>query len=447
LLYRQLAFIFQHKIGAVSDEAHKYYKVQLAEAMEPLLGPVTDEYFRALGGAPDNWQQVANDANVVPLIMALKSADKAFADDNKFVDKYLSLRQNPRRFKPGAFDVIDNFRGSAALAKFDVFAKAHHLRNIWKLDPVLMQELNRKYGPVDWREPNKNLPLDWRHPDTHAIYWAVKGLRVAGKKGVETPGESQYSLDEVNTDRIVYHSLQSLFRGGRIYIWEEPAAVSSQASSEPPRERRKEIYLRPDLRMFEPYNRHVLTVIEKYVDPNEEELASHQIGHRNMLKNALLSFYQSGHKRQAQKIYDQLRRQYPEDEFKVPLAVFARERFIEELKGLHIFNATELVQMLLREGYFLYAIRDDDGAFGRESLAKEVHDYYMSEWEEQHRIDLPAFALLRYLALRDFLDDRQYPVSLRRGLLARIKIERPKLYEELMKQEEKLRSQSQQGQT
>jgi hypothetical protein len=172
----------------------------------------------------------------------------------------------------------------------------------------------------------------------------------------------------------------------------------------------------------------VLTVIEKYVDPNEEKLASHQIGHRNMLKNALLSFYQSGHKRQAQKIYDQLRRQYPEDGFKVPLAVFARERFIEELQGLHIFNATELVQMLLRQGYFLYAIRDDDGAFGNES-------------------DLPAFALLKYLALRDFLDDQQYPMSLRRGLLARIKIERPKLYEELMEQEEKLREQSQQGQT
>jgi hypothetical protein len=103
--------------------------------------------------------------------------------------------------------------------------------------------------------------------------------------------------------------------------------------------------------------------------------------------------------------------------------------------------------MLLREGYFLYAIRDDDGAFGRESLAKEVHDFYMSEWEEQHRIDLPAFGLLRYLALRDFLDDRQYPVSLRRSLLGRIKIERPKLYEELMEQEEKLRSQSQQAQS
>ncbi|GAH16099.1 unnamed protein product, partial [marine sediment metagenome] len=39
---------------------------------------------------------------MVPIITALKSADKAFADDDKFVSNYLSLRQNPARFKPEA---------------------------------------------------------------------------------------------------------------------------------------------------------------------------------------------------------------------------------------------------------------------------------------------------------------------------------------------------------
>ena len=37
LLYRELARIFQHKIGGVTDDAHRYYKLQLALAMEPLL--------------------------------------------------------------------------------------------------------------------------------------------------------------------------------------------------------------------------------------------------------------------------------------------------------------------------------------------------------------------------------------------------------------------------
>ncbi|GAI30211.1 unnamed protein product, partial [marine sediment metagenome] len=187
LLYRELARIFQHKIGGVSDDDQKYYKLQLAQAMEPLLhsednllGLTDNQYFKALADAPTNRQQIIKDTKVTGLITALKSADKAFANDDKFVSNYLSLRQNPSRFNPAAFNVIDDFRGTVALKKFDIFAKAHQLRKTWKLDAVLMQDLNKIYGPVDWNDPNKHLPLDWRHPDTHAIYWAVKGLQMAG---------------------------------------------------------------------------------------------------------------------------------------------------------------------------------------------------------------------------------------------------------------------------
>ena len=42
----------------------------------------------------------------------------------------------------------------------------------------------------------------------------------------------------------------------------------------------------------------------------------------------------------------------------------------------------------------------------------------------------------------DFLNDPQYPVSLRQGLIGRIRIERPELAEQLAKQEEELIQQS-----
>ncbi|MEE9370262.1 MAG: hypothetical protein V3W45_02220, partial [Sedimentisphaerales bacterium] len=109
LLYRELARIFQHKIGSISDDAHRYYKLQLAMAMEPLIGPADNHYFQALAEAPTNWQQIINDPNVTPLISDLKAADKAFADDDRLVSNYLSLRQNPGRFHPNAFKIIDSF--------------------------------------------------------------------------------------------------------------------------------------------------------------------------------------------------------------------------------------------------------------------------------------------------------------------------------------------------
>jgi hypothetical protein len=170
-----------------------------------------------------------------------------------------------------------------------------------------------------------------------------------------------------------------------------------------------------------------------------------QNSHRNMLKNAIFSFYQAGHKQQAQKIYDELRQLYPLNEFKVSLVEFARKRFLEELDSIGIDDAKEQVLLLLMEGYLLYAIRDDDEAFGREKMAQEVYDYYRSKYSDENRIDLPEFKLLRYLALIDFLNDQQYPPYLRGGLLGRIKVERPELLEQLQQQEKNLMEQLKQS--
>jgi hypothetical protein len=442
-LYRELARIFQDKIGSVRDDVHKYYKLQLATGMEPLLGAADNQYFKALAEAPTDWQQIIKDANVVPIITALKSADKAFADDDKFVSNYLSLRQNPARFKPEAFRAIDDFRGTAALRKLDIFAKAYHLRKVWKLDPVLMQQLNQNHGPIDWNDPNTPLPLDWRHPDSHAIYWAVKGLQKAGKE--------DFSTAEINTDRLVNHSLQNLFRNGRIFIYDVPAQTPFDSSSQTPKTPTKEVFLRSDLRMFDAYNKSALARIKKYEELGLEKtktgsLQSLKDGHRNMLKNAIFSFYQVGHMQQAQKIYKKMRQLYPSDEFKVPMLIFVRNRLREELTNITVTNAQEIVQMMLRESYFRYAVRDDDEAFGREKMAKEIHDHYQSAYLDENRIDLPDFKLMRYFALLDFFNDYQYPLNMRRNLLARIKIERPELAEQLKKMEEKLQKQSEQSQ-
>lgn len=439
-LYFELARIFQHKIGFVSDDAHKYYQLQLAMAMEPLLAPADNQYFKALAEAPTAWGQIIKDPNVASLVTSLKSADKTFDNDNDFVSNYLSLRQNPARFNPDAFKVIDNFRGTEAIRKFDIFAKAYHLRNAWKLDPVLMQQLNYTYGPIDLSDPNTHLPLDWRHPDTHAIYWASKGLQVAGKK--------EFSTAEINTDRIVNQSLQDLFRNGKIFIYDVPVETSSDSNSQTPQTKmEKEIFYRPDLRMFEPYNKAALARIEKYnyIEEARGSLQSLKEGHRNMLRNALFSFYQAGHIQQAQKIYDQMRELYPQDEFKVPLVVFVRNRLREELQNTSLDNAKEIVEMMLRESYFRYAMHDDDEAFGREKMAKEVYDHYQSPRVDENRIDLPDFTLLRYLALIDFLNDPQYPPNMRLALYNRIKIERPELAEQLEKQEEEILKQSEQS--
>ena len=370
-------------------------------------------------------------------------ATYTFSDDNEFVSNYLSLRQNSQRFDPAAGQVIDNFRGTKALNKFDIFAKAWQLRKVWKLDPVLMREVNRYCGPIDWNDPNTHLPLDWRHPDSHAIYWAIKGLKILAEEE-----DREIDATETNADRIVFHSLQDLFRNGTIFIYELQLPPSPDSPEQPQERILKEVFLRPDLRMFEPYNTSVLTTLEKYKEAGDEQRnVSLENGHRNMLKNAVNSFYYAGHKPQAQKIYTQLRKLYPLEEFKNPIVdEYVKERFKEELDAIGINDAKEMITMMLRDSYYLYAIRDDDGSFNSEKMAEQVWHYYQVKHDDpEFRINLPSLQQFRSFALRDFLNDRLFPPYLRQTLLGRIRIEKPELFKKLEAEAEKLRKQSEQA--
>jgi len=448
-LYRELGRIFQHKIGSNSDDDHKYYKLQLALAMEPLLGKADNAWFESLANAPADWGRIAADTDVAPFIAALKAADKNFEDDSRFVGNYLSLRQNPARFDPAAFKVIDRFRGTKTLEKFDVFAKAWQLRNVWKLDPVLMLELNRTYGPTDFNDPNKHFPLDWRHPDVHAIYWAVQGLRVAGKKDVVKVGRGVFPVDEINTDRIVAHSLQNLFRYGKIFLYDvndtAPSPQGSQAAAAP--RLTKDIFLRADFRMFDPYNKAITEIIYKYNKGDDKSDDSHMVGHRNMLTNALTMFYQAGHRQKAQKIYDYVRQLYPRPEFNEPaVESYIIQQIRKDLKTITITKAMDTIMPMLREAYFRYALRDDDASYAIEKMAEDIYNVYTKEYGDEARLRLPEFKVMRFNAILDFFNDQEYPLTMRQNLIARIKVEKPQLAEQFAQMEQQMLQESQQEQ-
>jgi hypothetical protein len=449
-LYRDLARIFQHKLGGVSDDDHKYYKLQLAEAIGPLLGSEDNgltrddnAFFKALIAAPVEWTQIVNDPNVAPFIQALQAVGEPFTSEQPFVQNYLSLRRNAARYPEAAMAVIDQFRGKQALKQFDLFAKAYELRHTWKLEPSRMQQVNLEYGPIEFADPNVHFPLDWRHPDSHAIYWALKGLSVA--KDSRNPDTERY---ETNTQRIVLHSLQNLFRYGKITILPRPAEVIQQeiqAADPGVPILQNDIFLGPDLRMFDSYNKAFLGIIGTYANDHttQESLAN---GHRNMLKNAVLSFYQAGLKGEAMKIFNEMRQRYPLKEFNVSLEQYAFNRWKEELSSFGINDAREQIVLELTQAYSLYAIGNDDAAAGREELAQQAYDYYNASNEPEFRVDLPPMSVLRYVAIGQFLNSGAYPAYVRQGLLNRIQIEKPELYKQLEQTEAQLQQMQEQQQ-
>ncbi len=460
-LYQELARIFQHKMGGLADDAQEYYKLQFAEEIGPLLdspdnglGREDDRYFQALIRAPAEWTRIANDPNVAGLLQALRAADETLASDESFVRTYLALRQEdsarsaaagapapegenqtPSKFKPAVFQTLDAWRGTEALKRFDIFAKAYQLRHVWKLEPALMRSVSQMYGPVDFQDPKKHFPFDWRHPDSHAIYWAVKGLEIARQQT-----DREIGAAEVNTDRMVLHSLQNLFRYGKITIlqgWEPQESKAADGSLKTQRVARKDIFLAPDPRIFASYEKAYREVYRKYVkDRGRDE--SFANGHRNMLKNAVLVFFQAGLKSEATKIYNILRKEYAFEEFKVPLEQFVKNRIVEEFDGLGMTDAAEQIAQLLTSAYGLYAVGDDNAAAANEQLAQQVWDYYYTTMGDNERVNLPPMRVLRFIELRQLLNNGAYPLYVREGLWKRIEREKPDLLKELQQTGEQL---------
>jgi len=423
ILYRQLAWIFLHKIGDVSDDCHLYYKKELALSMRSLLGDNSNTEFDSLAEAPKTLKDALQDKETSQFVSSLQKADAEFIPPDKLAERYLALRQTPERFSKEAFAVVDQFRNTEGLKRFDYFSRAYQIRNVWKMDPVYMRKMNQMYGPVDLNDPNQRTPLNWEHPAVHAMYWGSLGLEIAGRP-------EQYRVDEKNTDRIIFHGLQLLYRTGKTTVYTTKDGQSS-------------IFLRPDLRMFDSCDQIYKKVIAKYESLEKGNPRALRGGHKNLLQNAVMSFYQAGHINHALRVYKELVTLYPTDEsgfeykeHKLPMVEFVKYRLKEEFSGLGIQDATEFIVMVLREGYFRYAVHDDDEAAGREKLAQDVYTMYQNEnRSESYRLGMPSFEMLRYMAFMDFLNDLEYPQELRMSLLGRIQVERPDLFEKLQKQE------------
>ncbi len=440
LLYRELGRIFQHKMGGISDDAHKYYKIQFAREIGPIIGQFTDADIVQLMETPKTWDALVADPNIARFVKAMQTADPAFSDDGEvFVDSYFALLDNADRFAPDANRVLDSYIASQeepnTLDAFDDFARADVLKRTWKMDVGLMHEVNRKFGPVDFKDPNKVLTLDWCHPDSHAIYWAALGLKLGAEQE-----ERELDASEVNTDRIILHSLQNLFRYGKIHFYPRaiyPTLEDGSQATEP--EFIVDAFLRPDLRMFDHYNDAVSAVLEKYKD-DRIRLESLGNGYRNMLKNAVLSFYQARITGQALRIYKILQDTFPRPEFTVPLEEFARNRFLEEMRETFGINdAREQISALLKDSYYLYALQEDDEAIGRQELAVQLREYFMAEYGEENktRVTLPPMGELHLLSMQDFLEDQNYPDYLKQNYVARLQYQQPEAFKTFQKWMEK----------
>jgi len=221
-LYKELAWIYWHKIGDFLDDEHLNYKRALAVEMEIVLGPppvvlYDEEYFHWFRKIVDAPRDLAK-------FLAADNEAAILADRLRGVDlnpEHSLLEFVARHLRPDlrAADLAKEQPGSDTLFARRV-ALLKDPANALALDRLLTavrSDVLRKHHAfdLDWMYDlmvKQYGPLDWRNAFAHALYWSSLGDKVS--EGVAATD----AADAMNTARFILFSLQQLITRGRITL-------------------------------------------------------------------------------------------------------------------------------------------------------------------------------------------------------------------------------------
>ena len=300
----ELGWLYFHKIGGKSDREHWYYKAKLARDFRELLGDLTGGVttdqaiarFAAIASAADTVAELRADSGVRDALAVIE-AHGAAADENLLrmlgrVSLYGHSVDARIQFGPGlpegtnrplvtALQEDERLR-AAVLERIIPFLRKKVLVERYRMDPRLMLEMMKTYGP-----------LDWAHPHAQGFYWSERGIAVARQSG------QRGRINELNLIRTRLGNLQHLMRSGRIEF--------------DPLENRVDIL--PDPRFIDAYERGMREAVGRI--ESDEGLSAAEFGraavadllggYESFLQQATVFAYLYGDERQAMACYDKLR--------------------------------------------------------------------------------------------------------------------------------------------
>jgi len=448
-IYSELAWIFLHKMGGLSDDHHRYYKLRLALEMGRLVGPyqeVMNEELTRLTRAPAQWSEVIGDPNVAVLVGKIKEAEpEKLSSDTALQEGLLDFYLDRSDFSADFHQLFANHRGRYTWGKLDGYIRRRELRETWKMDPSIMLELNHKYGPHDYEQKGRRLSLDWRQPYAHAIYWAWQGKPYTSMKD-----DFYYMRIRQN----IYQSMQHLFQFGHITIFDygKPAEATQREPGQEIVDRiartRVRIFNSQDLRMLGPAYEATLEFIQGYKDIGEEVPDNIYTSFANMIWDGIDNLYLAGYKEAALQYFVDLRRRFPENRdyfmkstLEDSLIAFVQRNVQEELEEIGLKKAANYIDSLLRQSYASLAMNNPEKAAAMEEKARQIHLYHEKERAEpgSDRVALKPFPVMLFESLANFLDDSQVNPAVKGLLMTKLRIKNPGTYKRVVEELQKRR--------
>jgi len=319
LIYRELAWFFQHKIGQNLDDASVYYKQQWANEMA-----------------------------------------KVFAKKTPNLDELIHPETTDQK------------------------ARARLLRETYKMDPEFMKEVDKEYGP-----------LEWRLPEAHAIYWAALGL----KKAAENPAKIKPD-DLITLRRVIYQSMLLSFQRGRLVT--NPFAHTFEFG--------------PNLDIIPKVN----FAYEQAAKEDEKNRDHIETAHRNFLRDAVYFLYEYNRLADAAHWYKYLSTKFPNKPLldsqphslpaTLTLDQYAVARVQDDVGNHGGADRTKAaVEGLLFNSYERMVLNEDSAAAGFKLLAQQVWKSYQSDIpkDRMSAIGLTPFEEIDQEVRRRMLDPQQ----------------------------------------
>jgi hypothetical protein len=356
LLYKELGWIYQHKIGNIMDDANLYYKNQMAVEMMRIFDGPEPNWIAFLAAAKDREQLLDHYPADNPLWAAIR--DAGFADFNELEQRFRADAAIP--------EALRSRLPKHDLHPLEMCLRARWLRQVCKLRPEKIIDLNARYGK-----------LDWRLPEAHAIYWASLGIDNDRSGGIK-----------IECERMITQSLKDAFLGGRL-LMADPKNYS-------------QLMLGPNLNVID-------AARQSYLDAwRRQNTNSFRDGLKNFMKDAIVTLYTYGRYTEARRQLTAMREEFPDDlQWRQDLDRFVLKEWIEDAKDATPRQAMAIIDGLIYQSCIYLAYGEYETAVAHERLAGRIYRiYYKSQEASWARTGLPPFEEIKQrraeLCLKNF---------------------------------------------
>ncbi len=394
-LYRELGWIFFHKIGQFTDDMHWYYKRQMALEWQQVLGQgdfggTTEEVisrFRPIAEAPETLDALlAQSPDIEPVIARLRDLgyelDETFLMQAGLHAMFLQsidvriIGIDLQKLQVGSFDekllpFLEDETIAPAREAMLAYLRRKTLTERYHMDAVHMLGLMEMFGPVDWR-----------HPAAHCLYWSSLGVQRIGTL-LKIEG-----VDTINSDRQVIHALQLLEHSGRLTF--DPVS--------------QHIDIIPDPRFVPAYDKAVEAAYKRIEEQTyrSDTTFTFQSGHENFLQKAVYDYYLYGDLEEANKYYTKVRDLYGNLPHNVESGRFLQSLddfillYIEQNLDM-MSNTQSFISMMLQRGFREGLANQRYEVYERrETLARRIHKKFQKRAvdkavTEQDRMSLLPF--------------------------------------------------------